>query len=103
MAREGLFNDLDAVCTGIPARMPPFRMSESAATNSVRIEFFGRAAHAGAAPWLGRSALHAAELCAHGLNVMREHVEPTARIHYVFEQGGEAPIGWRLTPGSGCM
>jgi aminobenzoyl-glutamate utilization protein B len=91
MAREGLFNDLDAVLHWHPGADADVSNVRSAATNSVRIEFFGKAAHAGAAPWLGRSALHAAELCAHGLNLMREHVEPTARIHYVFEQGGEAP------------
>lgn len=91
MAREGLFNDLDAVLHWHPGADAAVTNVRSAATNSVRIEFFGKAAHAGAAPWLGRSALHAAELCAHGLNLMREHVEPTARIHYIFEQGGEAP------------
>lgn len=91
MAREGLFNDLDAVLHWHPGSDAAVSNVRSAATNSVRIEFFGKAAHAGAAPWLGRSALHAAELCAHGLNLMREHVEPTARIHYIFEKGGEAP------------
>jgi aminobenzoyl-glutamate utilization protein B len=91
MARQGLFDDLDAVLHWHPGADAAVSNIRSAATNSVRIEFFGKAAHAGAAPWLGRSALHAAELCAHGLNLMREHVEPTARIHYIFEQGGEAP------------
>jgi aminobenzoyl-glutamate utilization protein B len=91
MAREGLFSDLDAALHWHPGADGAVSNFRSAATNSVRIEFFGKAAHAGAAPWLGRSALHAAELCAHGLNLMREHVEPTARIHYVFERGGEAP------------
>jgi aminobenzoyl-glutamate utilization protein B len=91
MARAGLFNDLDAVLHWHPGSRAAVAHHRSAATNSVRIEFFGKAAHAGAAPWLGRSALHAAELCAHGINLMREHVEPTARIHYVFERGGEAP------------
>ena len=91
MAREGLFNDLDAVLHWHPGADAAVSNIRSAATNSVRIEFFGKAAHAGGAPWLGRSALHAAELCAHGLNLMREHVEPTARIHYIFEKGGEAP------------
>ncbi|SRR6266851_3645742 len=91
MAREGLFNDLDAVLHWHPDSDAAVTNIRSAATNSVRIEFFGKAAHAGGVPWLGRSALHAAELCAHGINLMREHVEPTARIHYVFEKGGEAP------------
>jgi aminobenzoyl-glutamate utilization protein B len=91
MARAGLFNDLDAALHWHPGSDAAISNFRSAATNSVRIEFFGKAAHAGGAPWLGRSALHAAELCAHGINLMREHVEPTARIHYVFEQGGQAP------------
>ena len=91
MAREGLFNDLDAVLHWHPGADAAVSHHRSAAVNSLRIEFFGKAAHAGGAPWLGRSAVHAAELCAHGINLMREHVEPTARIHYIFEKGGEAP------------
>ncbi len=91
MAREGLFNDLDAALHWHPDADAAVTNSRTAATNSVRIEFFGKATHAGGTPWLGRSALHAAELFAHGINLMREHIEPTARIHYVFEKGGEAP------------
>lgn len=91
MAREGLFNDLDAVLHWHPGSEAAVSHHRSAAVNSIRIEFFGKSAHAGGAPWLGRSAVHAAELFAHGINLMREHVEPTARIHYVIEKGGEAP------------
>lgn len=91
MAREKLFNELDAVLHWHPGADAAVSHHRTAAVDSVRIEFFGTAAHAGGAPWLGRSALHAAELCAHGINLMREHVEPTARIHYIFEKGGEAP------------
>ncbi len=35
--------------------------------------------------------MHAAELFAHGINLMREHVEPTARLHYIYESAGMAP------------
>jgi aminobenzoyl-glutamate utilization protein B len=73
---------------GTDARVTNIR---STATTSLTIEFAGKTAHAGSAPWLGRSAVHAAELFAHGVNLMREHVEPTARIHYVYESGGLAP------------
>jgi aminobenzoyl-glutamate utilization protein B len=31
------------------------------------------------------------ELAAHAINGMREHVEPTARVHYVYEAAGVAP------------
>src|SRR5205085_11406939 len=61
------------------------------AVDQVKIEFFGKSSHAAGAPWLGRSAVHAAELFAHGINLMREHVEPSARLHYIYESGGMAP------------
>ncbi len=51
----------------------------------------GRTAHAGMQPWSGRSALDGLELAAHAINLMREHIEPTARTHYIYEAGGEAP------------
>lgn len=91
MARAGLYDDLDAALHWHPGPEAGVSNYRSAATNSIRIEFFGKTAHAGGSPWLGRSALHAAELFSHGVNLMREHVEPTARIHYVVESGGEAP------------
>jgi aminobenzoyl-glutamate utilization protein B len=91
MAREGLFDDLDAALHWHPGADASVTNIRSAAIDSIRIEFFGKPAHAGGTPWRGRSALHAAELCVHGINLMREHVEPTARIHYVIEKGGEAP------------
>ncbi len=62
-----------------------------AAVNTVRLAFHGRTAHAGMEPWSGRSALDALELAAHGINLMREHIEPTARTHYVYEEAGQAP------------
>jgi len=42
--------------------------------NYLKVEFFGKSAHAGFAPWEGRSTLHAAELFVHGLNVIRRLV-----------------------------
>ena len=42
------------------------------------IEFHGKAAHAASDPWNGRSAVDAAELFTHGVNMMREHVKPTS-------------------------
>ncbi len=91
MARAGLYDDLDAALHWHPGAEAEVSNYRSAAINNVKIEFFGKTAHAGGSPWLGRSALHATELCLHGINLMREHVEPTARIHYVIESGGEAP------------
>ena len=91
MAREGLFNDLDVVLHWHPSSFAEVSNYRSAAVNQMKIEFFGKGAHAGGSPWLGRSAVHAAELFAHGINLMREHVEPTARLHYIYESAGLAP------------
>jgi aminobenzoyl-glutamate utilization protein B len=90
MARDGLFNDLDACLAWHSAPMAMVGPIRTAAANQIQVEFFGKTAHAGFAPWEGRSALHALELFAHGLNLMREHVEPTTRIHYIFEVAGTA-------------
>jgi len=91
MAREGLFNDLDACLHWHPAPVAGVINVRMAAVNSIKVEFHGRTAHAGLEPWKGRSALDAMELAAHGLNLMREHVKPTARTHYVYEAAGVAP------------
>lgn len=91
MARAGLFRDLDVALHWHPGPLAKVSNYRSTAVDQLQIEFFGSSSHAASGPWLGRSAVHAAELFAHGVNLMREHVEPTARIHYVYEQAGLAP------------
>jgi aminobenzoyl-glutamate utilization protein B len=91
MARAGLFDDVDACLHWHTAPVAGVINVRMAATNALKIEFRGRTAHAGLEPWKGRSALHALEIAAHSINLMREHLEPTARTHYVFEAAGVAP------------
>jgi aminobenzoyl-glutamate utilization protein B len=91
MAKDGLFGDLDACLAWHSGPIAAAGLVRTAAVNNIRVEFFGKTAHAGTDPWNGRSALDALELFCHGLNLMREHVEPTARLHYVVEAGGETP------------
>ncbi|MDH5643762.1 MAG: peptidase dimerization domain-containing protein, partial [Gemmatimonadota bacterium] len=61
------------------------------AMNNFTVEFTGQAAHASADPWNGRSALDAVEMMNYGVNMMREHIQPSTRIHYVIPSAGEAP------------
>ncbi|WP_199098581.1 amidohydrolase [Dyella sp. ASV21] len=91
MAREKMFADLDACFHTHPFNTGMVASIRTTATDQMRVEFRGVTAHAGNTPWLGRSAVHAAELFAHGINAMREHLEPTARVHYVYEMAGVAP------------
>jgi aminobenzoyl-glutamate utilization protein B len=91
MARDGVFDGLDAVLEWHPSIETKVGNSANHALNNFTVEFFGRAAHGAYDPWNGKSALDAVELMAHGVNLMREHVPPTARIHYVIADGGGAP------------
>ncbi|MGH7540843.1 MAG: amidohydrolase, partial [Gemmatimonadota bacterium] len=91
MARAGLFEDLDASLVWHPSLETGVSNQPGRAMNSFTVEFHGQAAHSSADPWNGRSALDAVELMNHGVNLMREHVPPTARIHYVIPDAGEAP------------
>jgi aminobenzoyl-glutamate utilization protein B len=91
MVRDGLFDDCDAAIAFHPAPIAGTGFVRMAASNALRVSFHGRTAHAGNSPWDGRSALKAAELFGHGVNLMREHVKPTARLHYIYENAGVAP------------
>jgi amidohydrolase len=56
-----------------------------------RVEYFGRGAHAAAAPHLGRNALDAMVLGYNGVAALRQHIAPADRIHGVFHRAGDKP------------
>lgn len=91
MARDGLFDDLDASIVWHPGQRTAVSNNRARSLNNFEITFRGQAAHGAVDPWNGRSALDAVELMNHGVNMMREHVEPSARIHYVIPNAGDAP------------
>ncbi|UFN50927.1 amidohydrolase [Roseomonas sp. OT10] len=91
MARDRLFEDCDAVLAWHPAPFAGAGIVRLNAVDKVRVIFHGRTAHAGIAPWEGRSALKAAEMFGIGVQMMREHILPSARMHYIYEQAGVAP------------
>jgi aminobenzoyl-glutamate utilization protein B len=92
MARDGVFNDIDAIVSWHPEQMYMVRTRPALANVKVDYSFEGTAAHAGANPHQGRSALDALELMNVGVNFLREHMELTSRIHYaILDAGGTAP------------
>jgi aminobenzoyl-glutamate utilization protein B len=91
MVRAGLFNDVDAVMHWHAGDRNAVRLSSSLANISGKFRFRGAAAHAAASPERGRSALDGVEAMNHMVNLLREHVPDTTRIHYVITKGGEAP------------
>ncbi|MBL8218146.1 MAG: amidohydrolase [Bryobacterales bacterium] len=91
MIRAGVFGDVDAVLDWHPGTANSTGLGSSLANISGKFRFHGKASHAAANPQLGRSALDALLLTSHGVELLREHVPTTTRIHYVITKGGAAP------------
>ena len=89
MAREGLFDDLDVCMDWHPGDEIVSETQSSKALVDFRLKFYGSASHASSDPWNGKSAVDALELYTTGLNYYREHINPTARIHYHVEKAGD--------------
>lgn len=87
--REGFFDDVDiAICVH-----PGTYYSKSApslANDPVDIKFYGRAAHAAAAPEKGINALDAIIQVYNSINALREHLPSDVKIHGVITNGGVA-------------
>ncbi|EIC83778.1 M20 family metallopeptidase [Serratia sp. M24T3] len=92
MAREGLFDDVDAALTWHPETFSGMFSNPTLANIQAAFHFKGAASHAAAAPHLGRSALDALTLMNTGANFLREHIIQEARVHYaVTNAGGISP------------
>jgi aminobenzoyl-glutamate utilization protein B len=91
MIKDGAFKRTDVVLSWHPDDQNRVTNRTRLAATAVNVEFFGRSAHAAASPWLGRSALDALTLFDHAIALMREHIKPTARMHRMIRDGGQAP------------
>ncbi|HEV8484720.1 MAG TPA: amidohydrolase [Blastocatellia bacterium] len=92
--RAGLFKDVDLVlgCHVSDDLTTSYGQGgNNTGLVSVQYSFHGRAAHAAAAPWSGRSALDAVELMNAAWNFRREHLRLQQRSHYVIFNGGDQP------------
>ncbi len=92
MARDGVFQGIDIAFDWHPAAITRPYSSSSLANYQICYKFYGTSAHAGGAPHLGRSALDALELMNMGVQFLREHIIPEARVHYaITNTGGYSP------------
>ena len=91
MVRDGLFDDVDVALHWHAGDRNSVTNTPSLANKSAKFRFHGVASHAAAAPERGRSALDGVEAMNTMVNLMREHVPDSTRIHYVITRGGEAP------------
>ena len=88
MAREGVFDGLDAAITWHPGSVNMASNNSSLANIQVKFKYDGISAHAAGDPQNGRSALDAVELLNIGVQFLREHMIPEARIHYAITNAG---------------
>lgn len=91
MVNQGLFDDVDAALSHHPGNLNVATLASSNVISGAYFHFYGKSSHAAANPEQGRSALDAVELMNVGVNYLREHIIPEARIHYVIEAGGGQP------------
>ena len=92
LARAGVFDQLDVALTWHPGGGNAVMTGSMQANCQAYFRFKGISSHAAASPHLGRSALDAVELMDVGANYMREHMEPTDRLHYaITDTGGISP------------
>jgi len=92
MVRAGVFKGVDAIIDNHASSNFGTNYGVSGtAVMSATFTFTGKTAHAAGAPWSGRSALDAVELMNIATNYLREHIQTSARLHYIITEGGEAP------------
>ncbi len=91
MTRAGLFKNVDVMLHWHPGNANRVTMTSALANKSAKFRFYGLSSHAAGAPEKGRSALDGVEAMDAMVNMMREHIPPATRIHYVITSGGKAP------------
>ena len=91
MLREGVMDGVDVMLVWHPSDETASDTTSSQALIDIVVEFHGRTAHAAYDPWNGRSAADGLEIFTHVVNLMREHVPPTARMHYAIIDAGNVP------------
>ena len=96
LVRLGEFDDVHLAMmlhtTSNPAEKQMCISNTNNGTVAKRIQFIGRAAHAGGAPHLGINALNAATMAMSAINFNRETFrdEDSIRVHPIITKGGEA-------------
>jgi len=89
LANAGIFDFVDATMMFHPASKN-LVLRPSLASAKLKIEFFGKASHAAAAPEEGINALDAMILTFNNINALRQTFGPKDRVAGVILKGGEA-------------
>jgi amidohydrolase len=94
LAAAGFFEGVDALMLVFPG-MANIADSRTLSAAGVRVEYFGKAAHAAAHPELGVNALDAMLAAFNGVNALRQQLPSDVRVHGIITKGGTLP---QVTP-----
>lgn len=90
LTQAGVFDGLAAALIVHPSNRTEI-VKLALGMRPLRAEFFGRAAHAAAAPHEGLNALDALLTAFTAINAVRQQMRGDARVHGIITHGGEAP------------
>lgn len=90
LTRAGLFDGCTAAMLVHPSNRTEI-VKLALGMRPLRVEFFGRASHAAAAPHQGVNALDALLLAFAAVGALRQQIRSDARIHGIITHGGDAP------------
>lgn len=90
MVQHGVFNGLDAALMVHPESGYSVATAQALACVTLYVEYFGKEAHAAAEPAEGVNALDAMVLAYSAVAALRQHIKPTARVHGIITDGGQA-------------
>ncbi|SFS41064.1 M20 family metallopeptidase [Saccharopolyspora flava] len=90
MLEAGLFDDV-ALALMVHPGPEDVCLPSSLAITDLEVHYTGRAAHAAAAPELGRNAADALTVAQVAIGLLRQHLEPQQMVHGIVTEGGAAP------------
>ena len=90
MLERGAFAGVNAAMMVHPA---PFELDSMPclAVSHFEVHYQGKEAHASAFPQLGINAADALTIAQTAIGLLRQHIDPEARIHGIVKKGGDAP------------
>jgi len=90
LAEAGVFSEMDAAIMFHPGRLN-LPGEDMIGRVKLKIEFFGKPAHASVSPDKGINALDAMVAAYTNISLLRQQIRPEARIHGIITHGGDAP------------
>ncbi|MEB3368108.1 M20 family metallopeptidase [Saccharopolyspora mangrovi] len=90
MLEAGVFDDV-ALALMVHPGPEDICLPSSLAITDLEVRYTGRAAHAAAAPELGRNAADALTVAQVAIGLLRQHLEPQQMVHGIVTEGGAAP------------